>query len=82
MILGSEAIVWQDGVPDADITVRTQSATSDEPIWLAYWDGEIWRDIEGFPRDVVAWANPPAGLPNATLLPPARPQQLIEGVKA
>ncbi len=77
MILGSEAIVWQDGVPDADTTVLTLSPTSDEPIWLGYWDGSIWRDVEGFPRDVIAWAEPPRGL-----LLPARPAQMAEGATA
>lgn len=73
-LLGSDRIEWFNSVPDADTTVLTQSTTSDEPIWLGYWDGQIWRDIEGFPRDVIAWAHLPLGL----LLPAL----FVEGVKA
>ena len=63
MILKTETITWEDGVPDADTTVLTQSETSDEPVWPGYWDGTVWRDIEGFERDVTAWANFPIGVP-------------------
>ncbi|WP_198086637.1 hypothetical protein [Variovorax sp. E3] len=59
-VLRSEVVVWtpvEDGLPDADLTVNIMlTAESDEPIWLGYYDGEMWRDIEGMPVDVVAWS--------------------------
>lgn len=58
--LRSEVVVWTlvgDGLPDADLTVNIMlGEDSDEPIWLGYLDGEQWRDIEGMPVDVIAWA--------------------------
>lgn len=56
----TETVVWTlvaDGVPDADLTVNiTLAEGSDEPVWLGYFDGEQWRDVEGMPVDVIAWA--------------------------
>lgn len=58
--LRSEIVVWTlvgEGLPDADLTVNIMlTEESDEPIWLGYFDGELWRDVEGMPVDVVAWA--------------------------
>lgn len=58
--LRSEIVVWTlvgEGLPDADLTVNIMlSEDSDEPIWLGYLDDDQWRDIEGMPVDVVAWA--------------------------
>jgi len=59
--LRSEIVVWTlvgEGMPDADLTVNIMlnEEFSDEPIWLGYFDGELWRDVEGMPVDVVAWA--------------------------
>ncbi|HEX7866549.1 MAG TPA: hypothetical protein VF555_16455 [Variovorax sp.] len=58
--LRSEVIVWTlvgEGLPDPDLTVNIMlTDDSDEPIWLGYLDGDQWRDIEGMPVDVIAWA--------------------------
>lgn len=56
----TETVTWTlvaDGRPDADLTVNIAlPEDADEPTWLGYYDGEQWRDVEGMPVDVIAWA--------------------------
>lgn len=60
-----ETLVWHeiaDGdFPDADLTVIVRLRNNEEPVWLGYWDGEEWRDVDGQPVEVVRWADLPAG---------------------
>lgn len=60
----SESITWRsvdDSLPDAERTVLVALLDSDEPVWLGYHDGDQWRDAEGFPVEVSAWAPLPKG---------------------
>ena len=54
---------WQPATrkPDADSTVLVFSPKADEPCWLGYWDGEVWRDVLGTPyaTRVEMWAELP-----------------------
>lgn len=58
--MSAESVTWvqvADGLPDADLTVNiTLAEGSGEPVWLGYFDGEQWRDVEGAVVDVIAWA--------------------------
>lgn len=36
-----------DELPESDLTVLAYASGSDEPIWLAYHDGENWIGVEG-----------------------------------
>lgn len=47
--------------PDSDITMLVYSPKAAEPVWLGYWDGEVWRDVDGTPyaTHVEAYAEVP-----------------------
>lgn len=46
-------------LPDSDTTVVINVSDSSEPVWLGFYDGECWRNVEGFPVTVAAWAEMP-----------------------
>lgn len=46
-------------LPDSDVTVVVNTPNSSEPVWLGFHDGECWRNVEGFPITVTAWAEMP-----------------------
>lgn len=59
-----ETIIWQDApssLPDADLTVLVRTKNCEEPVWLGFWDGEVWRDTECVQIEVVRWADMPVG---------------------
>ncbi|WP_153117402.1 hypothetical protein [Rhodocyclus tenuis] len=64
MPLIPETITWHTGpddLPDADETVLT---ANDDPgdVWPGYFDGEQWRNADGFPIDPPkAWSAMPSG---------------------
>ncbi len=62
----TETITWHaavDTIPDADTTVLIQSAHMDPPVWMGYFDGIDWRNIEGFVvRQVTHWTDIPTGV--------------------
>lgn len=51
----------EDEMPDADETVLVHAADADEPVWLGYFDGDVWRCVEGPIRKVTDWAPMPDG---------------------
>lgn len=57
----TESVTWtpvEHGLPDADLTVNIELAPgAGEPVWLGYFDGEIWRDVLGSEVEVVAWSQ-------------------------
>jgi hypothetical protein len=61
----TETLTWHEVVdidlPDADLTVIVRIRGTDEPVWLGYWDGQQWRDLDNLPIDVVRWADMPKG---------------------
>jgi hypothetical protein len=49
-------------LPDADVTVLTYVADSNEPIWPGYHNGDQWMDTQGYPMDrdsVTHWMEFP-----------------------
>ena len=60
-----EEISWQQtdvAMPDADETVLITSGEINDPTWLGYHDGEMWRLIDGLPVSyVIYWAPLPTG---------------------
>lgn len=53
---------WIDAshtLPDSDITVLVNTPHSSEPVWLGFYDGKCWRNVEGFPITVTGWADMP-----------------------
>ncbi len=50
-------------LPDSDMTVVVNTPNSSEPVWLGFHDGECWRNVEGFPITVTAWAEMPEPIP-------------------
>jgi hypothetical protein len=60
-----ETIEWHEvskvDFPDAELTVLGRLRANEEPVWLVYWTGEDWQDIDGQPVDVVRWCNLPKG---------------------
>lgn len=53
---------WKDvnkELPDADETVLIATIDNTEPVWLGYYDGERWLDVEGIPVNVSHWAPMP-----------------------
>jgi len=59
---GIEVVTWVSVAtekPDADTTVHItlDPETSNEPVWLGYFDGEVWRDTEGREVRVLYWAQ-------------------------
>lgn len=60
------AIDWRNAVaelPDADATVLVSVPEADEPVWLGWLDGDVWRYVDGseIPVPVKAWAELPGG---------------------
>ena len=52
-----------DELPDADQTVLIHHPKNDEPVWLGFFDGEQWHDVDAMPAEVSHWApmpEPPA----------------------
>jgi hypothetical protein len=60
-----EVLDWHevaDGdFPDAELTVIGRLRGNEEPVWLVFWTGEDWQDIDGQPVDVVRWCDMPRG---------------------
>lgn len=61
-----EQIQWiplASSYPDADITVLVHCPGATDPVWLGFFDGEIWRDVGADPMDheVTHWADLPEG---------------------
>lgn len=68
----SEVLTWIQvtpaSMPDVDETVFVSidvhlEADDSEPVWLAWWDGEAWREPLGnvIVGQVVSWARMPEG---------------------
>lgn len=63
----AETINWHfvsEAKPDADETVLVHCPHADEPVWLAFLDGDLWRSIDGLVllETVLAWARMPEGI--------------------
>lgn len=61
-----ETIVWcaTGDVPDAQETVLVTLDGDDEPTWMGFHDGDVWRDActgAEFAGDVTSWSPMPAG---------------------
>ena len=73
----TELITWHavaSGVlPDADMTVMVETIGCEEPVWLGCLDGEQWRDVDGMPIEVLAWADLPLGTRGIAAAPPRVP---------
>lgn len=54
---------WIDAakqLPDSDTTVLIHVPGDDEPVWLGFHDGEMWRYVDGMPiPGVTQWADIP-----------------------
>lgn len=37
----------KEEMPDADSTVIIHAPKDDEPVWLGYFDGSVWRGVHG-----------------------------------
>lgn len=63
----TEALDWHTDpgdFPDADLTVLIEldpAGQYSEPVFMGFYDGEVWLDIHGVAVDVIAWANIPKG---------------------
>lgn len=56
-------ISTRTAVPDDDSTVLIHSLESDDPVWLGFKDGNVWRNLWGEALTVTHWMplpNPPA----------------------
>lgn len=54
--------VWIDAsteLPDAETTVLVCIRGASEPVWLGYYNGDEWKDVEGMVIDVTHWAEIP-----------------------
>ena len=49
----------EEELPDADTTVLVCTEDCAEPVWLGYYDGEVWRDIDSLPIKVTRWCDLP-----------------------
>lgn len=49
-------------LPDDELTVLVTNAAWDEPVWMGYRDGEVWRDVnaEVLEPDPTHWMDLPA----------------------
>jgi hypothetical protein len=59
-----ELLTWKEAaadLPDADLTVIVRLRNNEEPVWLGYFDGDQWCDLDGQPVEVVRWAEMPLG---------------------
>ncbi|MEY5101112.1 MAG: hypothetical protein RJA36_3831 [Pseudomonadota bacterium] len=61
----TEQIQWQllPKLPDADTTVLVFIPADNDPVWIGFFDGAEWLNVEGqaFKHPVTAWADFPAG---------------------
>lgn len=60
---GPSALRWkrcEDVMPDSDETVMVHHPGEDEPVWLGYHDGEVWRYVDGAQCGVTHWMELPA----------------------
>lgn len=47
-------------LPDSDTTVLVHAPQADEPIWMGFHDGEMWRYVDATPAvGVIEWADLP-----------------------
>ncbi len=61
---GEELICWHEvgeQLPDAELTVLARLRGGSEPVWLASWDGDVWRDTDGMVVEVIRWCDLPQG---------------------
>jgi hypothetical protein len=52
--------IWtpvSEQLPDADLSVliATDTSVHHEPVWVGYFDGETWREVNGEPAFVTHW---------------------------
>lgn len=49
------------GIPDADQSVLVYAPDADEPVWLGFFDGEVWRDVNSdeYRCPVTHWMSIP-----------------------
>jgi len=60
----TDTIEWftcTNKMPEFDETVIVHHPSADEPVWLGYHDGEIWREVSGDAINVSHWAEMPIG---------------------
>lgn len=50
-----------DEMPDAEMTVMIcRPNDGEDPVWLGYWDCDVWMAVEGFQvSGVTHWAHLP-----------------------
>jgi hypothetical protein len=60
-----EQITWYDvteQLPDADLAVLINAPGHREPVWLGFYDGVFWFDVNGGEVErVERWAELPKG---------------------
>ena len=47
------------GMPDDDTSVMIYAPREDEPVWIGYHDGEVWRLASGETVKVSHWQEMP-----------------------
>lgn len=58
---GIEWIDCELQMPDADMAVLIYAPRAEDPVWLGFFDGLNWRDVEAMTADgVTHWAELPA----------------------
>lgn len=60
----TETITWHEAaeeLPDADLTVLVKTKGCEEPVWLGYFNGADWLDVDNMQISVTHWADIPKG---------------------
>lgn len=67
--MNTETLTWRPAseLTDVDVIVLIHAPEAAEPVWPAWWDGELWVWAEGAEVHVPvrAWAQMPEGPPHA-----------------
>jgi hypothetical protein len=60
----TETITWRpvSEPPDADMTVLVFMPGANDPVWLGYFDGHIWREVGSMAIQPSHWADMPLGV--------------------
>ncbi len=56
---GGRWIDVNEALPDADTTVLIVAPSCTEPVWLGFYNGELWMSVEGIVIEVTHWAELP-----------------------
>ena len=61
--MSTATVFWKPAAekPASDTTVLLFDQAASEPVWMGFFDGGLWREVDGMPATPTHWAQLPEG---------------------